>query len=308
MQKNVIITGATSFIGLALLRRLSDMGGEVYAIARPGSSRLAFIPKAKNIHLIEAELSSLAGLSLPAERCDSLLHVGWFSDFLSPRFNLEGQVQNAVYTEQAVSLAHKSGCSTFLGVGSQAECGRVSGCITPETPAKPENAYAAAKVFAAQRAQDLCEQYGIKFCWPRLLSAYGPFERPHTLIMSCIQACLDGSEMEMTGCAQIWDYIYIDDVADAIVRIAEKGKHGKRYPIGSGVGRSLRSYVEEIAGVIGNDVILRGIGKRPYADDQVMNLLADMCETTADTGFVCQTAFAGGIRKTIEYIKNHPGS
>lgn len=303
-MKRAIVTGATSIIGIALIKELQKEGKEVYAVVRPDSTRKKDVSNLKPTALIEAELGKLDQLEIAADPFDVLFHIGWSSDFPEPRFNLQGQLQNVVYGEKALHLAHRCGCDTFLSIGSQAECGRVDGCITPDTPCHPENAYAIAKTVASAKLQGNCEALGMRFCWPRLLSSYGPYDRPHTLIMQCIHAALTDRAIELTPGGQIWDYIYADDVASALLCIAERGKHGRKYPIGSGHAQSLRSYIEEIAEAAGNDCILSGLGRRPYAEDQVMNLLADLSETTKDTGFCCKIDFQAGIHETVKYMRN----
>lgn len=302
-MKRAIVTGATSLIGIALIQKLLEEGREVYAITRPGSTRKKDVLKLKPTAFIEAELDELDRIELLSDSCEVLFHIGWSSDFPEPRFNLQGQLQNVTYAEKALDLAHRYGCGSFLSIGSQAECGRIDGCITPDTPSHPENAYAIAKTVASAKLQSKCETFGMRFCWPRLLSTYGPYDRAHTLVMQCTRASLTGQAIELTSGEQIWDYIYVGDVAHAIYCIAEQGKHGKKYPIGSGCARSLRSYIKEIAEVAGGMHILEGLGKRPYADGQVMNLLADLSELTSDTGFSCKTDFRTGIHKTVRYMK-----
>lgn len=302
-MKRAIVTGATSLIGIALIKELLREGKEVYAVIRPGSNRREDVLKLGPTAVVEAELGELDQTELSADTCEVLFHVGWSSDFSTPRFNLEGQLQNVVYGEKALNLAHRCGCHTFLSIGSQAECGRVNGCITPDTPSHPENAYAIAKTVTNAKLQNRCDAFGIKFCWPRLLSAYGPYDRPHTLVMQCIRAALMDQDLELTSGAQIWDYVYVDDVARALLCVAERGEHGKKYPIGSGCAQSLRSYIETIAEVVGSDRILYGLGRRAYGEEQVMNLLADLSETKHDTGFCCETDFRTGIQETVSYMR-----
>ena len=304
-MKSAIVTGCTSFIGLSLIKNLAEKGVTVYAISRPGSSRLKKIPLGNNIYLVECELADVHNAKLPATQVDAIFHIGWSSDFSTPRFNKQGQLLNVEYAKNAMYLAEKYNCKSFLGIGSQAECGLVNGCISVNTPANPITEYAKAKVATFQELKKISEKNGVNLFWPRLLSAYGPNDRNHTLIMSCINAALENKTIELTAGEQIWDYIYVDDVAEAIYRIVEFGKPATHYPIGSGVGRSLRSYIEELAGIVGNDSILQGIGAKEYSNNQVMNLLADMSDVKKDTGFTCQVDFRSGIKKTISYILNN---
>ncbi|MBQ9880060.1 MAG: NAD-dependent epimerase/dehydratase family protein, partial [Clostridia bacterium] len=133
------------------------------------------------------------GISFGSELCDldklsigeggTFYHIGWTSDFADPRYNLKGQLKNVEYAEKAALLAAACSCDTFVSIGSQAECGRINGAITPHTPSKPETAYAIAKVVLNEKVRGICEERGMKFCSPRLLSGYGPFDRPATMIM-----------------------------------------------------------------------------------------------------------------------------
>ena len=303
-MKRAIVTGCTSFLGIALIQLMGRLGIEVYAVARPGSSRLGAVPSSPFVHIVQSELSHLDEVWLPDEKVDAFFHIGWTSDFSDPRFNREGQQFNVDCAEKAMRLAQRSGCDVFLGVGSQAECGLVNGCITPDTPEAPLTEYAKAKTRAFHRLAQMSETNGIKLCWPRLLSAYGPYDRPHTLVMSCIRAALREEQFDLTPCGQIWDYIYVEDAAAAIYRIAEKGKPMKHYPIGSGEGRSLRYYVEEISRITGGVALLKGIGAKSYSENQVMNLVADMTEVEKDTGFICEHDFHTGITKTIAFWRS----
>ena len=303
-MESAIVTGATSFLGIALINYMKRAGITAYAVVRPNSCRLQEIPKGENISVIECELSELDTLPTIPKKTDAFFHIGWSSDFSDPRSNEEGQFLNVKYAEKAMHLAERCGCHTFLGVGSQAECGLVNGCITSDTPPSPLTAYAKAKIAAYHSLAEMSQKSGMKLCWPRLLSAYGPYDRPHTLIMSCIRAALSGQEIALTPATQIWDYIYVDDAAEALFRIAEYGKPMRHYPIGSGIGGSLRSYVECIAEITNNYNLLKGIGAKQYSENQVMNLLADIGDLKKDTGFSCHTDFCEGIKKTINFVKN----
>lgn len=300
MGKKVIVTGATSFIGIALIALFRKRGDEVTAVVRPGSSRRLLLDRLyPDLEILECQLSELSEMRLPMEEYDALFHIGWDSNFPDSRYNLAGQMQNVEYCMKAVELAHRYQCSSFLCVGSQAECGRVCNPIDSMTPDHPETAYARAKCIAYERTADLCRRYGMRQYWPRLLSAYGPFDRESTLIMSCIRACREGRQLQLTPAEQIWDYVYVEDAAEALIAVWERGDPGRKYAIASGQGRELREYITEIAGITGYPQLLDGIGKRDYADRQVMYLVGNISELTKDTGFVPGWDFTGGIRKTI---------
>lgn len=305
MNPSVIVTGATSFISITLIEQLLEKNYSVFAIARPNSTGLNLISSSKGLTIIESELSDLEKLDLDnITECSTLFHIGWTSDFVNSRYNLDGQLKNVEYTLGAVELAKRYSCKSFVGIGSQAECGRVKSPISAHTPDKPENAYGIAKCKAAELSLRLCEQYGIRHHWPRLLSAYGPYDKSHTFIMSCLNACLNNQFIELTACEQIWDFIYVEDVARALILIAGSGRHGVKYPIASGIHKSLYKYVEEIVDLTGTDILVRGIGKKEYDANQVMNLCGDISETTRDTGFYPEISFREGIKRTLKLLND----
>jgi len=302
IMKSAVVTGITSFIGISLSALLSDKGVMVTGIVRPGSSRKDVIASMPGVMMIEKELSDIGTLKGSIKDADCFFHLGWDSSFPDSRHN-KMQSVNVENTMRAARLAAEIGCGTFVGVGSQAECGRVDTKMDENTPNSPENEYGRAKVRAAEESTAFCTEHGIKCVWPRLLSAYGPFDRPHTLIMSCIDAGLNSRTMGLTPCGQIWDYIYVDDAADALYRIAERGRHGVRYPIGSGDGKKLSEYVKMMADGLNLDIKTFGIGAKPYPQGQPMYLSADISTLTRDTGFRPAHSFKAGFGKTVEWVK-----
>ncbi len=98
----------------------------------------------------------------------------------------------------------------------------------------------------------------------------------------------------------MWDYLYCSDAANALLLLAEHGRDGSIYPIGSGVARPLREYIEIIRDEINPELPL-GFGEVPYSDKQVMHLCADISALRADTGFEPEVEFREGIRSTIKY-------
>jgi nucleoside-diphosphate-sugar epimerase len=96
----------------------------------------------------------------------------------------------------------------------------------------------------------------------------------------------------------MWDYLYADDAADAILAIAEKGKDGKAYPLGSGKGRRLSEYVEDMKNAINPSIVVQ-YGAKEYYPHQPMHLVADTKELTEDTGWKPRYIFVKGLENFI---------
>lgn len=148
-MKRAIITGATGMIGITLINYLLEKDIEILAIIRKNSRRKINLPNNKNLKIIECDLNELCKLDLEEKNYDTFYHFAWDGTFGEDRNNLYKQDLNIKYTLDAVELANKLGCKTFIGAGSQAEYGRVDGLISNNTPTNPENGYGIAK-FAAR--------------------------------------------------------------------------------------------------------------------------------------------------------------
>ena len=305
MIRQIIITGATGLIGHALLDECINRNIKVFAICRADSPRLAMIPDNPLVQVVLSDLSGLLSIAdkLP-DSCDAFYHLGWLGTAGIQRNDMELQIKNIRYTMDAIELAHRCGCISFIGAGSQAEYGRFEGNLTPDTPAFPENGYGMAKLCAGQMSRVKARQYGMKHIWPRILSVYGPGDSKQTMIMSTIYKLLKHEMPYLTKGEQLWDYLYVKDAARIMLSLAENGKDGKVYCVGSGQARPLKEYIELIRNSIDPSLPL-GLGKIAYGPQQVMHLCADISDIVADLHYHPQYSFPKGIRETIDWCKTH---
>ena len=295
--KRVIISGATSSIGIALCEECVTNGIGVVAIIRPESSKCSLIPKSNLIEIVESELSDYDSINSEGIHADAFFHLAWAStDGAEARDNTYAQADNIQATLKAVELADRCGCKVFVGAGSQAEYGKTDEVLTGDTACKPETAYGMTKLCAGMLSRLMCRQKRIDHVWTRILSAYGPNCSKRTVISYTVDTLLRGEKPVLSDGRQVWDFIYISDVARALLACARSGVSDKTYVIGYGQSKLLREFLEEVRDILspGQDM---GFGERPYNADAVMHLECDISELTADTGFVPTVDFEEGIRK-----------
>lgn len=303
-MKRIIITGPTGSIGIAIINQMIQNNVEVLAICRPNSKRISRIPKHKLVTVFEYDLSRLHEIPISElPECDVFYHLGWSGTFGASRDDMYMQNKNIRYSLDAVQLAERLRCHTFIGAGSQAEYGRVEGTLSNATPTNPENGYGIAKLCAGQMTRVLCEQKGLKHIWFRVLSIYGPYDGANTMVMSTIYKLLNHETPQFTKGEQLWDYLYSEDAGNAFYLAGEKGRHGTVYCLGSGKARKLVEFILEIQAAVGTGAKV-DIGARDYAQKQVMCLCADIDNLKKDTGFCPQYTFKEGIEKTVSWCKN----
>lgn len=302
----IVITGPTGAIGHALIEEAISHGDSILAICHRGSQRIKSLPQSENVKVLELnadEYASFADEYDAKESYDVFFHFAWSGTTGDSRNDTLLQCENVKNSIDAVKLADKMGCKTFIGAGSQAEYGRVEGMLSPNTPTFPENGYGIAKLCAGKLTKIECEKRNIRHIWTRILSIYGPYDGENSMIISSLRKMVAGEKTEFTAGEQKWDYLYSGDAGRAMRLLALRGISGKVYTIGSGRVRLLKEYINIMAEKM-ECVQTINLGAIPYSDKQVMFLCADISELEADTGFEPSVEFESGIVNTIEYVLN----
>ncbi len=305
-MERVVITGATSMLGLALIEECIAHKTQVLAIVRPDSLRADRLPSSKYLETAPCALSELERFAAPPDGApyDVFYHFAWQGTGRRERFDPSIQLENVRYTLDAVRLAARLGCRSFIGAGSQAEYGRASETLSPETPVRPETAYGIAKYAAGGLGLLLAKELGLTHIWARVFSVYGPGDMDGTMIQSSIRRLLAGERPQVTRGEQLWDYLYSGDAADAFYRMGESAREDAVYCLGSGEAKPLRDYIEILRDVVDPEAEI-GLGELEYAKNQVMFLCADIKSLTRDTGFRPRTDFRTGIEKTIKWTREN---
>ena len=278
--KSAIVNGSLGTIGLALVNQLLKRNVKVYAIAFPGDPRIERIPK--DAIVVPCDMTQIDKLTeMIPEPVDAFFHLAWAGTIGPGRDDMLLQTQNIRCAVEAAHTAKKLGCEVYVGVGSQAEHGRIEGKVTAAAPCFPTNGYGMAKLCAGQMTRVVCRQLGIRHVWARVLSVYGANDGPLSVISVLLDKLTKGEKPSLTAGEQMWDYLYAED---------------------AGRIRPLREYFEALRDAIDPSLPL-GLGEIPYPPNQVMHLEADISELTRDTGFEPSTSFEEGIREVVRQYR-----
>jgi nucleoside-diphosphate-sugar epimerase len=303
-MKSIALTGATSMVGIALIKQCIQNNIAVLALVRSGSSRKARLPNSDLVTIFECNLDNLADFNNPLDGTlpvDVFYHIGWDATDKAGRNSCGDQLKNIQYTLNAVSFAKKLGCKRFVGAGSQAEYGNASRPLSGNITVNPETAYGMAKYAAGKFSRIECEKLSMEHIWVRILSVYGSNDNEDTLIKTFVNKCKNNQALPLSACTHIWDYLYEDDAGRALLSIGEKGINGKVYCLGSGIGRPLKEYLEIIKNMV-NAKYQPAYGEIPYTEKSVRYLCADISELTTDTGWRPKISFEEGIRHLLSFI------
>ena len=136
-------------------------------------------------------------------------------------------------------------------------------------------------------------------CWMQFSNIYGVGNKTGNLVSYTLGELLKGNEATFGPAAQPYDFIYVEDLIEAVFRLGTMPTSKNRYYIGSGSPRILMEYLLQIGQEYGRPELIR-IGVRP--DDGIVYTLDmfDIQDLVRDIGDYNSTDFDSGIRLTIQ--------
>lgn len=301
-MESVFVTGATGFIGKALIEQLLKENKKIYALVLPAEQEK--LPQNKNlIHVVgnlmeeEVLLEELADCSF-----DTIYHLAWAGVSTTVKNDMELQLKNISMAFHVMKIAHEHQCKRVICTGSISEYAYEQEEVNGQQLPTPCDVYSATKASVHIYCEYLARLYGVGFNWILIPSIYGPGRLDNNLITYCIRSLLRGEKPSFTKLEQMWDYIYIDDLIQALILVGEHGKENTVYPVGTGEARRMSEYVTIIKNSINPNAEL-GIGEIPYKTDRIDNAIVDISKIKQDVGYVPRYTFEEGIQKTIDFMR-----
>jgi nucleoside-diphosphate-sugar epimerase len=259
---SVAITGASGFVGRAVLSALAARGIRPTAVTRD-RRRLSDVEFDSVI--VEGDIGApdpafIAELA----RHDVLLHLAW--DGL-PNYKSLHHFENELPAQyRFLKAVVAAGSRSIVVTGTCFEYGMQEGRLVESGPAQPTNPYGYAKDALRQQLSFLKQESPFALTWARLFYMYGTGQNPKSIYSQLAAAVGRGDDhFDMSPGEQIRDYLPIEAVADRLVRLALLGREAGVVNICSGEPRSMRGVVESWLRDNGWRITLR-LGRYPYPD------------------------------------------
>lgn len=298
-MKNVIVTGGNGFIGSSLIKKLVANGIKVVAVditfqgeRLPESELITKIESCVDVSLVE---------KLPVEEYDAFYHLAWKGVNGSDKANPTVQLANIQMAIDCADICKKLNVKKYLCAGTVAENATFSLPNLEKTSGGMM--YGVAKHACRLILEDYCKNIGQQFVWMQFSNIYGVGNKTGNLVSYTLGELMTGNEATFGPALQPYDFIYVDDLIEAVYRLGEKETNKAFYYIGSGSPRQLKEYLLRIGELAGYaDKI--GIGIRP--DDGIKYSMDMFCndDLVDAIGEYVSTDFDNGINKTIEWLKS----
>jgi len=331
-QKTLIITGGAGFIGSALIRLLITQSDylivNVDKLTYAGNlESLKSIESHPNYKFVQADICDADKMTevFSFYQPDAVMHLAAEShvdrsidgpaDFVQT--NLIG-----TYTLLEVARAYWNGLSLecaeafrFHHISTDEVYGSLGqdGLFEENTPYQPNSPYSATKAGSDHLVRAWHHTYGLPVLMTNCSNNYGPYQFPEKLIPLMINNALVGKSLPIYGNGQnIRDWLYVDDHAEALKLVLEKGKVGESYNIGGFNEHTNVEVVETLCGILDellpdseyvpHKKLIDFVTDRPGHDQRYA---IDATKIQQELGWRPRETFEMGLRKTVEwYLSN----
>jgi len=269
MNKNVLVTGGTGFIGSHLVKKLLDLNYNVHIIVRPDSNIELLVDCIDKIsfHEYNSDYSSIEK-AIVDSKPDVVFHLA--SAFIAQHKDYEIEkliCSNILFGTYILEAMANNNVDKLINTGTSWQHYK-------NEEYSPVNLYSATK----QAFEDIVKYYSeigaVRSIHLKLFDTYGKDDNRPKLMKLLKNSSISNQRLEMSEGNQLLDMVYIDDVINAFIRAYELLSEGylnnESFGVSSGHRISLKNLVYKINEVTGNDLPVT-FGSRPYRNREVMD-------------------------------------
>lgn len=326
----LLVTGGAGFIGSAVVRQAVKAGHDVvnldvltYAACL---DNLAEVADAPNYTFSQTDICDRAAVEkvLLDHQPDAIMHLAAEShvdrSIDGPGTFIETNITGTFQLLEAVRSywmgAGKPKNFRFHHISTDEVYGSLgaTGLFTEDTAYDPRSPYSASKAASDHLVRAWHETYGLPVVLTNCSNNYGPFHFPEKLIPVVILNALAGKELPIYGDgSNVRDWLYVEDHADALLLVVQKGENGRSYNIGGENERTNLELVQTLCGILDD---MRPKTSGSYADQITFvtdrpghdaRYAIDPTRLRDELGWRPSVTVEEGLRRTVAwYLDNAP--
>ncbi|HEB75847.1 MAG TPA: NAD-dependent epimerase/dehydratase family protein [Nitrospirae bacterium] len=304
-MNRILITGGCGFIGLNLI---------AYLMKKPVSDIVVLdnlsTGRKENLHEFDVEFheGDIRDATLVEKlisSVDSVIHLAADTRVMesieNPDYNFD---VNVVGTYNLLRAARNKGIERFVFASTG---GAILGDIDPPVHEgivpRPISPYGASKLFAEGYCSAFAGSYDMRTVALRFSNVYGPRSyHKGSVVAAFYKRIINGLPLIVYGDGtQTRDYVYVDDICEAIY-LSLSGEHGgKVYQLGSGKETSINELIKEIKEVVGKDYNV-DVQYESFRKGEIRKNYADISNAKRTLGFDSKVKLKDGLRRTWEWF------
>lgn len=304
INRTILLTGATGFLGSHLLEALVDQSFKVLVIKRSSSDVWRIKHLLHKVECFDIDVFPLSEV-FKAHKIDCVVHLATDYKKTHSFHDITPLLQtNISFGVELLELAAQNQTKSFLYMSTFFVYAPSDSPLKESSLINPLNLYAASK-FSFEFFLDYhCKKYGINGITFRLFSPYGPKDQKDKLIPTIVRGALRNNEINLSGPLKRLDFIYTKDIVQAllfgILVPPEKITNHEIFNLGTGISHSIEEIVFKTEEITGNPIKVKWNEARKKENSSVM---AEISKVKEILGWTPSFSIEYGLRETIAWSK-----
>ena len=311
-MSNILITGATGFIGANLARTLSKSGDKIsiFLKSKPNLWRLKDIISHFDTHVIDISNPDMIKQKIMEIKPDIVYHCAAYGVYPSQK-DLNTIIQTNVIGSANLMqvLAKYNDLEKFINIGSVFEYGPKLKPAKETDIVKPITIYGIAKVTQTHLAQYFALANNLPTVTLRIFTTYGTYEEPGRLISDIMVASIRNTPLKLACLTARRDFIYIDDVINALIKATKtRGIEGEIFNIGGGRAFDVQEIVDLIQEISQTNLKISLDDKKQLEFDRIIGsktVFANIEKARKDLSWKPRYSIKEGLKKTYDWYKKN---
>lgn len=315
--KKVVITGGLGFIGSNLAQALVPLGAKVVivdALLPPyGGNKFNLAGIADQVEVVDGDIRDADLMEKTIENADYVFHLAGQVSYLDsksrPYDDLDFNGRGNLTVLEAVK--NKAPSARIIFASSRLVYGKILTLpVREDHPTNPLSLYGIHKLLGEKYYSYYAHTFGVHGLSVRIPNPYGPRQQmkhsKYSIVGWFVRQALEGKTIEVYGDgSQERDYLYIDDIVEAFLKLAEHGEAGEVYNIGTHERVKFGDMVDAVLVAVGS-------GEKkfvPWPQDSEKNetgdYIADTSKLNGATGWKAKVPLQEGLKKMVDYYREH---
>ena len=298
MKKKILILGGTGFIGYHLAKEALKKGFKVISLSKNKPVKKRYLEKVKYI-IADIANKNLINKKIK-ENFDYVVNLAGYVDHLDKINTFKSHYLGC---KNISNFFLKKKIKRFIQVSSSMEYGLARSPQRENFKCEPKSVYGRAKFLSTQYLLYLYKKNKFPVTIVRLYQIFGPYQDLNRFIPVVINSCKDNKDFPCSHGRQYRDFLYIDDLIDAIFLILRNPKAtGEIFNVGSGKPLKIRNIIKKILSYYRSGKPQFGAIK--LRKEEQMKIYPDIFKVQITLNWKPKINFLDGLKKTIKYYND----
>lgn len=299
----ILITGGSGFIGANLVRRLLQDNNNIHLLVRPGSDlwRLKSLLSKVTLHTVDLENFSELERIVNEVNPSHIYHLAASGVITGNPADI--LMSNVIGTFNLLKATVRIDYESFIHMGGSSEYGDKKNPMSEQDVLEPTTLYGLSKACSSLMAQQFSLEHDKPISILRAFSVYGPYESPHRLIPTVIEAAFSGKALPLTSPGFSRDYVFVEDVVNACLLCMKRQLKREIINIGTGIQTTNEKIVEIIEELTQKKITVN-VGAYPKRASDKAVWLADRKKAKNFLGWEPIYDLKHGLQKTLIHYES----